>query len=183
MKRLVEISTIPAREVFTYVGQKFIALEHTKSGTVVVTDECIGQRAFDESDSGNEIHNDWKTSTLKQWLNEDFLKKLIGAGADLTAFYPMLLDLTADDGLDDYGTDKSRVGLLSVDAYKKYRKLLEPISASWWTITPYSTKSNGYSCYVRGVDSDGALTNDNAYNGGNGVRPLFSLQSSILVSK
>lgn len=53
-------------------------------------------------------------------------------------------------------------------------------SAAWyyWLRTPYS----GYSYYVRGVDSSGALSNNYACNGIWGVRPLCNLSSSILVS-
>ena len=48
----------------------------------------------------------------------------------------------------------------------------------WWLRTPYS--SNAFS--VRYVISDGSLDSNNAYDGGNGVRPLCNLKSSILVS-
>jgi len=177
---LVTLSTIPVGDVFTYAKQEFIALEHTESGTVAITADCVCEKAFDESDS--EIRNDWKTSTLKKWLNEDFLEKLIKEGADLTAFRTMLFDLTADDGLNDYGTDESKVGLLSVDAYRKYRKLLKPIDDWWWLITPYSVASNDYPCYVRDVGTTGTLDLNNACYGDWGVRPLCTLQSETLVS-
>lgn len=49
----------------------------------------------------------------------------------------------------------------------------------WWLRTPYS--SNALS--VRSVNSDGSLGGfSGAYNGGDGVRPLCNLKSSILVS-
>lgn len=53
-------------------------------------------------------------------------------------------------------------------------------SAAWyyWLRTPYF----GYSCYVRLVNSSGALYNSHAYYGNRGVRPLCNLSSSILVS-
>lgn len=53
-------------------------------------------------------------------------------------------------------------------------------SAAWyyWLRTP----SSGNSCYVRRVDSSGALNYNGAYSGGRGVRPLCNLSSSILVS-
>lgn len=53
-------------------------------------------------------------------------------------------------------------------------------SAAWyyWLRTP----SSGYSYYVRGVTSSGALNYDSACRGNGGVRPLCNLSSSILVS-
>jgi hypothetical protein len=48
----------------------------------------------------------------------------------------------------------------------------------WWLRTPNSSYARG----VRGVYSDGSLSNNNAYFGGWGVRPLCNLKSSILVS-
>ena len=48
----------------------------------------------------------------------------------------------------------------------------------WWLRTPYS----GYSYFVRGVHTSGALSGNLAYNGGWGVRPLCNLKSDILVS-
>lgn len=53
-------------------------------------------------------------------------------------------------------------------------------SAAWyyWLRTPAS----GYSCFVRYVDTSGALSNGRAYVGHWGVRPLCNLKSDILVS-
>lgn len=47
-----------------------------------------------------------------------------------------------------------------------------------WTITPYA----GHANYVRRVDSDGSLSNRNAYRGGYGVRPAFFVDSEICLS-
>lgn len=48
----------------------------------------------------------------------------------------------------------------------------------WWLRTPYSS----ISCNVRGVSSDGTLSNSLAYSGTRGVRPLCNLKSDTLVS-
>ena len=48
----------------------------------------------------------------------------------------------------------------------------------WWTATPDSPINS----FVRSVNPDGSLNNDNAYFGNNGVRPLCNLKSEILVS-
>ena len=48
----------------------------------------------------------------------------------------------------------------------------------WWLRTPNSSGSYN----VRGVGSDGSLSNSNAYSGARGVRPLCNLKSDTLVS-
>ena len=48
----------------------------------------------------------------------------------------------------------------------------------WWLIDAYASDSY----VVRDVSAGGALSSDGAYYGGNGVRPLCNLASSILVS-
>lgn len=48
----------------------------------------------------------------------------------------------------------------------------------WWLRTPNSSNANS----VRLVNSGGSLSNDDAYNGSYGGRPLCNLKSSILVS-
>ena len=178
MKNVVALKTIEAGERFTFNGQKFIALEQLEEGTLAITEECIEDRAF--NDRRQEILNDWKTSSLREYLNKEYLE----AQLDEEALLEMEVDLTADDGLDDYGKDKCKVALLSLDQYRKYRKVLgEPIEDWWWLVTPYSTASNGFSRHVRFVGSGGSSIGTSAYYGLRGVRPLCTLKSEILVSK
>ena len=89
------------------------------------------------------------------------------------------VDLTADDGLKDYGGDRVRVGLITCDEYRLLRgNIPELPNTWWWTATPDSPKNP----YVRYVNSDGTLDNNDAYNGSRGVRPLCVLKSEILKS-
>src|SRR5690606_17356118 len=93
------------------------------------------------------------------------------------------VDLTADDGLKDYGTSVDKVFLLTADMYRKNRDVIEPpIDDWWWLITPYSTSTAGYAHIVRIVSSDGSLCSHAAYYGHRGLRPALILKSDILVS-
>lgn len=172
-----ELKEVQPGKTFTYGGVNWQVLEQAEGRALCLAVGSIGDKAFDKDN-----HNDWKESSLRKFLNEKFLEKLVKAGADKDAFLPMELDLTADDGLDDYGKSTDRIGLISCEQYRKYRKLIAPLNDWWWTITPWFTAANGYSCDVRFVDSGGTLDNDYASYGNSGVRPLCTLNSSISVS-
>ena len=90
-------------------------------------------------------------------------------------------DLTADDGMTDYGTARDKIALISCDLYREYRALLPKIGCWWWTLTPWTCDPE-YSHNVRLVSSSGALNWNHAFYGSRGVRPLCHLESSIFVS-
>ena len=88
------------------------------------------------------------------------------------------VDLTADDGLKDYGGDRVRVGLITCDEYRLLRGNIPELPDTWWTATSDSTKNS----FVRNVYSDGTLNSNNASFGDRSVRPLCVLKSEILKS-
>ena len=162
---------------FTYGGVEWVVLEHRTGNTLCLAADVLEVRAFDKKNKNNFVN-----STIREYLNGEFLKKLIGAGADAEAFADMEVDLISEDGLKEYGKDNVKIGLISCDQYRKFRDFIPDASDWWWTCTPYSTESNGYASYVRCVYSDGTLDDLYACYGSGGVRPLFDLKSEILVS-
>lgn len=162
-----------------YGGREVMILDHRQDGkTLVFCKESIGNMPFDTDNC-----NDWKKSSLRKYLNGEFLNSLIKTSDMEGDIVETKVDLTADDGLTDYGTSDDKIFLLTCDQYRKYRKLIPNLDDWWWLVTPYSTASNGYARSVRFVISDGSLCNLNAYNGSNGVRPAWLLKSDILVSE
>ena len=143
---------------------------------IAIAAEPVFNRAFDE-----ENRNDWRVSSLRRELNGPFLDALIAEGADPAAFMEFESDLTADDGMTDYGTARDKIALISCDLYREYRALLPKIGCWWWTLTPWTCDPE-YSYFVRHVHSSGAMDWGSAYYGGRGVRPLCHLESSIFVS-
>ena len=165
-------SKIKPGEVFTFGGQNWIRLE--EAGLCVMED-ILEERAFDEDS------NEWRKSELREYLNDYFYETLTDYEAEEKDFLLIETDLTADDGLKDYGTSKDLISLMTADLYRSNRHLLKPIESWWWLATPYSClASSSYS--VRGVNSSGTLGNNSAYNGNYGVRPLCNLSSETLVS-
>lgn len=163
----------PKQEI-TIGGIAFTIIQTAESWVKCITSECIGKRAFDAQN-----RNDFAASDIREFLNGEFLKRLIAEGAPEEMFEHFNVDLTADDGLKDYGGDRVRVGLITCDEYRLLRGNIPALPDTWWwTATPDSPKNP----YVRNVDSDGTLNNYIAYYGNRGVRPLCVLKSEILKS-
>jgi hypothetical protein len=173
----VAVGSLAPKSVFTYGGVSWVVLQRIGNGILCLAEKILFEKEFDESN-----YNNWEDSSLREYLNNDFLEKLIDSGAEEAAFLPMVTDITADDGLKDYGSCEDIIILISCQQYRKYRGVIPNADDWWWTCTAYSTKSNGYSCSARFVNSDGTLYYYFACIGNGGVRPLCTLQSSILVS-
>lgn len=161
-------------DTFELAGVNWKIIDITSDGYVCLADS-IGDMKFD---SGK---NDWRTSDLRKYLNEEFLKKIeseIGAG-NLIEFERNLLSL---DGQTEYGTCDDKVSLLTVDEYRKYRKLIPNTDDWFWLISPWSTPCNGFHNSVAVVAPSGDICNYYCY-GSRGVRPFCIFSSAIFESE
>lgn len=139
-----------------------------------IASDCVEKGAFDE-----ENENDFVVSSLRAYLNGEFLRRLIAAGAPEEMFKYFNIDLTADDGLKNYGGDRVRIGLITCEEYRLLRGNIPTLSNRWWWT---ATADSPINPFVRGVDSYGVLRCNWAYFGSGGVRPLCVLKSEILKS-
>ena len=139
--------------------------------------ECCLQekeRTFDSTS------NNWITSKLRNELNARFLKKITDElGKDAVIEFDR--DLLSMDGQTEYGHCKDKISFLTVDEYRKYRKLLPNMDKWWWLLTPWSTPVNDFSTTITVVSPSGFICNRNYYNE-NGVRPVCIFSSSIFES-
>lgn len=162
------------KQEFTMGGIAWTVIQTGADWVKCIASDCVEERAFDE---GNK--NDFAASSLRAYLNGEFLRRLIKAGAPEEMFEYFNIDLTADDGLKNYGGDRVRIGLITCEEYRLLRGNIPALPDRWWwTATPDSPINN----FVRHVSSGGSLRDDYAYNGYYGVRPLCNLKSEILVS-
>lgn len=162
------------KQEITIGGIAFTVIQTEAERVKVIASNTIGDRAFDAKN-----RNDFAASDLRAYLNGEFLQKLIEAGAPEEMFEEFEIDLTADDGLKQYGKDRARVGLITCDEYRALRDNIPPLPDTlWWTATPDSPVNS----YVRNVYADGTSYSLSAYYGNGGVRPLCVLKSEILVS-
>lgn len=174
----MKLKDVKRGETFEHCGMKWIALEHDSTGhTLALAEDIISKMPFDEDNC-----NDWGKSSIRKYLNGDFFKELCGDKEyDELGFYHYRLDLTADDGLKDYGITTDFIFLLTDELYRKNRDVIKPIGSWWWTATPLSPCAS-YSFNSRYVSSDGTLGHYNACRGGGGARPACYLKSDILLS-
>lgn len=156
-------------------GINWLVLDKLEKGYFAISEDFYGRdRKFDDN------CNDWKSSDLRNELNTDLRKKIESElGVDsLVEFERNLLSL---DGQAEYGTCRDYVSLISVDEYRKYRKLLPNTGKWWWTLTPDSTACNDDDTFVRVVSPSGYVY-DYYYCGSHGVRPVCIFSSSIFES-
>lgn len=157
-------------------GINWMVLDKLEKGYFAISEDFYGRdREFDDN------CNDWKSSDLRNELNTDLRKKIESElGTDsLVEFERNLLSL---DGQTEYGTCRDYVSLISVDEYRKYRKLLPNTERWWWTLTPDSTPCNNDGKWLRVVSTSGYISNYECY-GSNGVLPVCIFSSSIFESE
>lgn len=163
--------------VFPYAGEKWVVLEHEAGGrTLCLRLDLIPDKPFDENN-----RNNFAISSSKEWMNGPYLDNLIDAVKGPHAFLTTELDLTADDGLKDYGTCTVTIFSLTVDQYRRNRDVIPNADDWWWLSTAYSTEANGYEHSARRVSSGGSLNWGSAYSGNLGLRPACYLDSDLLI--
>lgn len=115
---------------FDYKGMEFIALNAEQGGLLAVAAQTLpDEMAFDEDDC-----NDWRSSTLREYLNKEHIKNF--NDEDLL---PFVSDLTADNGMKDYGTCEDKLAILSDAHYRTYREYIPKYDKSFvWSITSWS---------------------------------------------
>lgn len=162
---------------FDYAGQSWILLENDDGRALCLSKDIIETRAFDEGNCNN-----FAVASSKEYLNGAYLDNLLEDVNGPNAFLTTELDLTADDGLKDYGTCNVTIFLLTVDQYRRNRDVIPNADDWWWLSTAVSTASNGYEHNARFVNTDGTLDRNNAYYGYGGLRPACYLDSDLLIS-
>lgn len=163
-------------EHFVYGKKNCVVLEHMDDGTLcMVLDENF-KSEFGET-------NNFAESKLRKKLNGEYLDEWVKCGADKEDFVLMEVDLTANDGLKDYGTCECFLAPRTCDQHRKYRYLIpNPKESGEWTATAYSTNGNGFSDVAYLVTDTGGLGISNVIvNVAHGVRPLFKLNPESLV--
>lgn len=125
---------------------------------------------------------DYKTSNVKKLLDKFALELEKEVGSDNVIEHTV--DLTADDGLKDYGKTTEKVSLLTCDLYRKLVYIIDKFKLGkwWWLSTPFSTPTHGYENLIKCVSPRGYISYDGYSGGSFGVRPFCILNSNIFVS-
>lgn len=157
-------------------GITWKVLDKLEDGYLVISDKFYGSdRKFDAN------CNNWESSDLRNELNVKLRKKIEDELGE-NSLVEFERDLLSMDGQTEYGTCEDYVSLISVDEYRKYRKLLPNADRWWWTITSDSTACNDDSRWIRVVSPTGCINYD-CYCSFSGVRPVCIFSSSIFESE
>lgn len=169
------IGTPEIGKVIELAGMDWLILDKTEKGYFAILN------GFDEKErTFDSTSNNWITSKLRNELNARFLKKITDKlGKDAVIEFDR--DLLSMDGQTEYGHCKDKISFLTVDEYRKYRKLLPNMDKWWWLLTPWSTPVNDFSTTITVVSPSGSV-NYGFYDSGNGVRPVCIFSSSIFES-
>lgn len=166
-----EIKLRPGEE-FVYNGIRFICLDIIGGNYLAITADCWCEKRF--NDNYNDGCNNWKTSTLRRFLNEDVLEEHF----DAKHLIKQTSNLTADNGDKAYGTCEDYITLLSCEQYRKYRDYVPLFEECMWTLTPWRCDT-GNADTVRIVYPTGAIINSYAYNS-LGLAPVCLFNSDNL---
>lgn len=153
---------------------EMVVLEQSGDATALICKNFVKTCKFGDSNNYDGSNVD---AVCSEFATE--LAKIVGE--DNVILHTV--DLTADDGLKDYGSVKRFASLLTADLYRRYVYTLDKHSpqAWWWLATAYSTPAHGYDSIVKCVAPSGFFSRDNCIND-NGVRPFCILNSNIFVS-
>lgn len=126
-----------------------------------------------ESEFGTD-NNYANSAVRKELLEHEFTLSLQKEYGD--RLVPAVMDLTALDGLKDYGKVTDIIGIPDLNLYRECRENILAGDRWWWLSTPNSTPSGTGSSDVQCVHSDGDV---GWYGCGwsRGVRPFFILKS------
>ena len=172
----VKLADIPVGEVVKIGDHELIVLEQSGDTTALICKDFIETCTFGDS-------NNYDGSKVDKLCNQfaTNLAKIIGENNVIQH----TVDLTADDGLKDYGSVKRFASLLTTDLYRRYVYTLDKFkpNAWWWLATPYSTPTHDHTSWVKCVSPSGFIRHDGYSYIDCGVRPFCILNSNIFVSK
>lgn len=175
----VQLSELKAGEVFKIGEHDFIVLEQFAGTTRVISKNLMAENVTFDTNTRN-----YENSSLKKYI-ENNIQPIIEAEVGEENIVTSVVDLISVDMQNEF-SDKCECAVrpLTFDEARKYNNLLvnNDLDDWWWTCTPWSTSSRGYSRSITVVSPSGSV-GDGSCNGCNGVRPFCILKSNIFVSK
>lgn len=187
MMKKMKLAEVPSGKNFKIWGHAYTVLDGDDKGVFVLEVDSVCEMPFREDGAECKVApNDFRDSSVYQYLAETYLAELVSKGADLGRDIRMMeLDLKCTLGQHEYGVAKVYAGLLTLEQYGKYYDIIPKIDTTYWLATPWKTPSrspltNGTS-NAWSVYSDGDC-GSNWYNYTVGVRPALTLSPSLLVS-
>ena len=169
------IADVQVGEIFKIDCYEFVVLEQMPGQTAVILKDVLEETSFGYSNRlpGSKVG--------------EICCEFAEAVADLVGYDGIVeheVDLTADDGLKDYGSAQRLASPLTAEQYRKYVDVLDCHNPKvwWWLATPLSTDTHNCDKYVKCVSPSGYLYGNHCYDDDFGVRPFLIFKSNIFVS-
>ena len=163
---------IKNKEIVQNAGIDFIKFPDQDGCTPLLAKDPLFSMTFGKN-------NNFRESRILKMLQEDVLPKIANeVGEENIVLHDV--DLTALDGMQDYGTMQTRISIPTLDFYRQNNKLIRKYNhGSWWWLATPSTNVNVFGALC--VSSSGFISNYYC-NFDFGVRPFLILKSSIFES-
>lgn len=170
----IRLEDVAAGNVVKIGEHEMIVLDHIDGATLLICKDFIDTCTFGSS-------NNYDGSNADKVCIEfsTAIAKIVGE--DNVILHEV--DLTADDGLKDYGSVERFASLLTAERYRQYVYILDKHKPDdwWWLATAFSTPAHDNASWVKCVSPSGYFY-DYGYCDGLGVRPFCILKSDIFVS-
>lgn len=187
MMKKMRLSDVSFGNNFEIWGHAYTVLDGDDKGVFVLEADAVCEMPFREENVESEsAPNNFWDSSVRAYLEGDYLEELVEAGAELDRdILEMELDLKCTLGQHEYGVARVHAGLLTLEQYGKYYDIIPRIDTTYWLATPWKTPSRSpytsYTSSVWDVDSNGYY-NIWYCNYSIGVRPALTLSPALLVS-
>ena len=182
-----KLADVPIGKNFEVWGHKYTVLDNEGKGVFVLEADAVCEMPFREENVESEsAPNNFWDSSVRAYLEGDYLEELVEAGAELDRdILEMELDLKCTLGQHEYGTARVHAGLLTLEQYGKYYDIIPRIDTPYWLATPWKTPSRSPdTCNSSSALRVGARGYWVGYGCSYsvGVRPALTLSPSLLVS-
>ena len=162
-----------------HIGEhEFIVLGEKESGIAVALNGYIDKMIFGDNNNFAD-----KDNVIRKRLSEfeKEMEALVGA----ENLYVHTVDLTANDGMRDYGSIEVKVSVMTADLRREFAYTMDKFKTEEyeWLATAYSTPAHNDKVWVMCVSPSGDISDSSSIYGSNGVRPFCILKSNIFVSK
>lgn len=117
-------------------GHEMIVLEQVDGETLLLRKETLENSRFGDNNNYN--------GSAADKVCQEFAEEIAGIVGEEN-MVEFTVDLTADDGLKDYGEIRRKAALLTANQCRKYVDILDEhkLDEWWWTATAYSAPKHG----------------------------------------
>ena len=184
MSKTITLDRVPFGATFTLDGVRFVKLDGDRDAIFALTEDTpadLGYVQFEDDDATRDDHNNFNGSLvqkeIERWLRDKH-KPIFDAVVERP------IDLTAMDGMTDYGCPLTVGRILTIDEYRKHRRFIPLTDKPYWLATGWTTASSPRSSATNayGIRGGGTVYYRNVCSPYFAARPALYLQSQILVS-